>query len=294
MTAAPPPFVVGVTRSGTTLLRLMLDAHPDLAIPPETHFLPELAEASRKPGATAGELADVVIGERHWGDFALDPDELRQRFAMLDGGDPGEAARAFYRLYAEREDKNRWGDKTPQYLKSMLLIQEILPEAHFVHLIRDGRDAALSRASRVLKDPPPQDEVAGRWKRRVLRARADAERLDHYMEARYEDLVADPEPTLRRVCEFIELEYDPQMLAYHERAEERLAEMARDLPERPGQPRRPAAHRLQAHELTKGPPRTDRVARWRTEMTDEEQAAWVDVAGDLLVELGYEVPGRVT
>jgi hypothetical protein len=290
-TAHPPaPFVVGVTRSGTTLLRLMLDAHPELAIPPETHFLPSVIEAAREQGD--GGLAEIIVADRHWGDFALDADEYRRRADALGSDDPGEVARGFYLLYAEMQGKPRWGDKTPQYLKAMRAIEGIIPEARFVHLIRDGRDAALSRASRVLKDPPPQSEVATRWKRRVLRARRDARALGHYLEARYEDLVSDPEPTLRRICEFIELDYDPAMLEYHRHAEDRLAEMARDLPERPGQPRRPAAHRLEAHALTAEPPRTDRVARWREQMNAADQAAWSEAAGDLLAELGYDVPPR--
>jgi len=288
---APAPFVVGVTRSGTTLLRLMLDAHPELAIPPETHFLTDLIAAGERGGANPEALAKVIVGDRHWGDFALDGDALLRQVAGLDGARADDVARAFYSLYAEREGKPRWGDKTPQYLKAMADIEGLLPEARFVHLIRDGRDAALSRASRVLKDPPPQAQVARRWKRRVLRARRDGGRLRYYLEARYEDLVTDPEPTLRRICEFVELDYDPVMLDYHERAEERLAEMARDLPERPGQVLRPADHRLEAHALTKEPPRTDRVARWRAEMSEVDQAAWARVAGDLLEELDYEVPG---
>src|SRR5439155_11045550 len=221
---------------------------PELAVPPETHFLTELIEAGRRASPEA--LAEVIVGDRHWGDFALDGDEFRRRVAGLDGAGADEVARAFYGLYADREGKPRWGDKTPQYLKAMGDIEKLLPEAHFVHLIRDGRDAALSRADRVLKDPPPQVRVARRWKRRVLRARRDGRQLHHYLEARYEDLVTDPEPTLRRVCEFVELDYDPAMLSYHERAEERLSEMARDLPERPGQVLRPADHRLEAHVLT--------------------------------------------
>jgi hypothetical protein len=286
----PAPFVVGVTRSGTTLLRLMLDAHPELAVPPETHFLPELIKASRERAATPQELAEQVITERHWGDFALDADAFRGRVAGLHRAHAGDVARVFYELYAEKQGKPRWGDKTPQYLNRMRKIERAIPEARFVHLIRDGRDAALSRAKRVLKDPPPQSQVAARWRKRILKARENSKRLGHYMEARYEDLVTDPEPTLRRVCEFVELDYDAAMLSYHERAEERLSEMARDLPERPGQPRRPAEHRREAHALTAEPPRTDRVARWKTEMSEDDVAAWVGAAGDLLAEMGYEIP----
>ena len=79
--AGPPvPFIVGVTRSGTTLLRLMLDAHPDLAIPPETHFVPSLIKATRKRGVTCEEAHGIVTGHRQWGDFNLDSAELLRRY----------------------------------------------------------------------------------------------------------------------------------------------------------------------------------------------------------------------
>ena len=97
-------------------------------------------------------------GDRHWGDFNLDADELRARLEALDRIDAGAAIRAFFELYAEREGKPRWGDKTPHYLRRMLQIQGGLPEARFIHMIRDGRDAALSRSSRLLKEPPPMDD----------------------------------------------------------------------------------------------------------------------------------------
>ena len=83
--AGPPvPFIVGVTRSGTTLLRLMLDAHPDLAIPPETHFVPSLIKATRKRGVTCEEAHAIVTGHRQWGDFNLDSADLLERYCALD------------------------------------------------------------------------------------------------------------------------------------------------------------------------------------------------------------------
>ncbi|MGI9556738.1 MAG: sulfotransferase [Solirubrobacterales bacterium] len=284
----PAPFVVGVTRSGTTLLRMMLDAHPELTIPPETHFIPDVIKASANEGVTAERLIDSIVSNRRWGDFNLDAEELAGRIHALKPLDPSSAIRAFFELYAEREGKPRWGDKTPIYVNRMLLIERALPEARFVHLIRDGRDAALSRAKRALKEPAPMTKVAQRWKGRIIRAREQGPRLNHYLELRYEDLVLDTETTLRRLCEFIELPFDEAMLHYHERAEGRLREMARDLPERPGKPLRPADHRLEAHALTTKPPDPKRLARWKTEMSIEDQEAFQEVAGDLLEELGYE------
>jgi len=288
---SPAPFVVGVTRSGTTLLRMMLDAHPQLTIPPETHFVPDLIEASREEQASPQSLHEIVVTNRRWGDFHLDSDELLERFEAIVPLNAGDALRAFFELYAEQQDKPRWGDKTPIYINRMVLIQRALPEARFIHLIRDGRDAALSRAKRVLTEPTPMYKVAERWKNRIIRAREQAPRLNHYLELRYEDVVLDTETTLRRICDYVDLPWDDSMLHYHERAGERMKEMHRDLPPEEGKPLRPADHRAAAHALTSEPPDPSRLGRWKTEMSPEDRAAFEDAAGDLLAELGYELEG---
>jgi hypothetical protein len=280
-----------VTRSGTTLLRLMLDAHPDLAIPPETHFVPQLIKTTRKRGVSCEEAHAVVTGHRQWGDFGLDSGALLERYCALDQIEPEATVRTFFELYAEREGRPRWGDKTPNYVKRMKQIDRTIPEARFIHMIRDGRDAALSRFKRALKEPPPMETVAGRWVKKIEGARADGEQLGHYMELQYESLVRDTETELRRVCEFIELPWDPSILRYYERAADRLAEMTRDLPAEEGKPMRPADHRKQAHLLTSKPPDPSRLARWKDELDPEQNLTFERVAGELLDELGYERAG---
>ena len=114
-------------------------------------------------------------------------------------------------------------------------------------MIRDGRDAGLSQNARIIKrgkDPVPAREMARRWRKRIVKSRVDAEEVEHYLEVRYEDLVADTENALRRVCEHIELDFDPAMLTYYERAEERLQEMAGALPAKKGRPEREAGERI--------------------------------------------------
>ena len=283
----PAPFVVGVRRSGTTLLRLMLDAHPQLAIPSETHFVPDLIEASGKDDASPESLAGMLISHPRWGDFHLDAGELRGRFQKLERINSGAVLRAFYVLYAEQESKPRWGDKTPGYVRHMRKIEEALPEARFVHLIRDGRDGALSILSQDMRLEGIA-KAAKSWKNLIEGSRAQAESLNHYLEVRYEDLILDTEPTLRRVCEFCELPWDPAVLDYHERAGERLQEMARDLP-RPGRPPRTSGQRLSSHALTREPPKADRVGQWRTQMSEADRTTFEGIAGNLLAELGYEV-----
>ena len=285
---------MGLGRSGTTLLRLMLDAHPALTIPPETHFLSPLIQASGHLRFDADRAARLIVEGRHrrWPDFGLDPDELLGRLRAIDPFNTPDAVRAFYRLYADKQGKPRWGDKTPDYVRKMKKIQLTLPEARFIHLIRDGRDAGLSHNARIVRrgvrEPLPAGDLAHRWVVRISKAREAAADLTGYLELRYEDLVADPEPALRKACELIQLDYDPAMLSYHERAEERLQEMAGELPAVAGRPAREAGERLAAHAMATKPPSRERIARWKEEMSAAEQAEFEATAGDLLAELGYE------
>ena len=204
----PAPFVVGVGRSGTTMLRLMLDAHSELTIPPETHFLPDLIETFESVPVTPEMVFERLTEDRRWEDFHLDAEALRARLEAVEPFDIEPVLRTFYELYAEKEGKPRWGDKTPNYVDKMGEIEAVLPEARFIHLIRDGRDVAMSRIKRSLKNPPPMARVARNWKRRIRRAQRQGSKLNHYLELRYEDLILETEATLRTICEFIELPFE--------------------------------------------------------------------------------------
>jgi Sulfotransferase family len=290
-TRPPAPFVVGVGRSGTTLLRLMLDAHPELAMPPETGFVPDLIAAARVDGATPEDLLTAVTSHRKWGDFGIEPEELRARWAALEPIRARSALRAFFELYAEKQGKPRWGDKTPGYTMHMRQIAKTLPEARFVHVIRDGRAVAHSRITSLSLREVPMEQAARRWRKRVRHARKQGERLDHYLEIRYESLVTEPEATLRSVCDFIELDWDPVMLAYHQRSEERLAELDRDIPAWEGKLARSAESRMALHTQTTKPPDPARIDRWRGEMSAADLVTFESIAGDLLTDLGYPLHG---
>jgi Sulfotransferase family len=283
----PAPFIVGMTRSGTTLLRLMLDAHPELTIPPETHFLPDVIGAFNGGRHSTDQIFEVMVASRRWPDFQISDRKLRRELDRIRPlVRPEVPVRTFYRLYAERQGKPRWGDKTPGYATKMRRIKRILPEARFIQIIRDGRDVALSLRDRDAG--LTTEQVARRWRHRINRTRRAAKHMPDYLEVRYEDLVADPEGTLRRICEHIELDYSPEMLDYHRRAEDRLAEISQPLAEEEEKRGLTAESRLEAHALTAEPPRTDRTGRWRSEMAPEDLAIFEEHAGELLAELGYE------
>ncbi|HKO60953.1 MAG TPA: sulfotransferase, partial [Pyrinomonadaceae bacterium] len=141
--ALPVPFIVGVPRSGTTLLRLMCDAHPDLSVPPEMGFMPAVARLHSEARPARSAFLRAVTGLPSWQDANIDRAEFEAAVSAVEPFHVSEAIRTFYRTYARRFGKSRWGDKTPAYCLHMRDIERILPEARFIHIIRDGRDVGL-------------------------------------------------------------------------------------------------------------------------------------------------------
>jgi hypothetical protein len=287
LTHAPAPFIVGVGRSGTTLLRLMLDAHPELAIPGETHFLADFL-GQDVAGLTKDWFFRTVTEAPTWPNLLVDEAAFAEVLDEIEPYSVSEAIRAFYRLYAHRFGKERWGDKTPPYRGHMVGIQRLLPEARFIHLIRDGRDAALSY--RGLWFGPGKDiEAQARfWVAEVRSARTQSVELRYYLEIKYETLVSDPETTLRSICDYLGLSYHPRMLDYHLFASSRLAEFKRPFGPPGATPVDDIGKFLAIHDRTRQRPDLSRISRWRNEMPNAEQRRYEAIAGTLLRELGYE------
>ncbi|HXV58819.1 MAG TPA: sulfotransferase [Gaiellaceae bacterium] len=269
----PPLLVLGVRRSGTTLLRVMLDRNSRLAIPDESYFVPQLAARHRGPLAATAFLDDLrrISTLVDWG---VDPERVAGR--LRDGMPPGDAIAAVFETYAADRGKERWGDKTPLYMQYLALLERLFPTARFVHLVRDGREVALSFLSmpegivtRSWAHPTSAADVACQWRTEVGAARRLGARLGpgRYLEIRYEALVAEPERELAAICSFAGLSYEPEMLRHAEAADVAAKPHQRSL-------RRP---------LTPG------IRDWRTEMAPADVAAFEDVAGELLAELGYEL-----
>lgn len=264
-----PFFVVGCPRSGTTLLKHMLDAHPRLAVPYESHFLVAQAprrSLRRRPEATVETiLAHPAV--RRW---SVDPDAVRAQVAAIAPSDFASLARAVFEAYARAQSKPRWGDKTPGYVTHLPLLDRIFPDALFVHVIRDGREVAVSLAERPWG---PRSAIAGAfwWRTKTGAGVRDGRPLppSRYLEVRHEDLVATPEAALRRICRFLGEEYWPSMHEYG-------AGVA--LAEEPGDPAG-TAH------LSKPP--TAGLRDWKAGRSERETAAIESVCAPLLDRLGY-------
>ena len=281
----PAPFIVGVPRSGTTLLRLQLDAHPELAIPPETGFGELAARFDGRP-VTPTVLLDAITELPTWRDLHVERDALAAAFQEHPRFDLGAGLRAYYRLYAAAHRKDRYGDKTPGHTAHMDVLARTLPEARFIHIIRDGRDVAASL--RGLSFAPGDGgiaAIAAEWRDTLWRVRRAAARLPHYVEVRYERLVAEPEAVLRELCDFLELSFDAAMLQAHERAADRLAELrtARIGPD--GVVRLQDGTEIVARTLQ--PPDPTRAGRWREALTEHDVTRFERFAGGALLQEGY-------
>jgi len=268
----PPVLVLGVRRSGTTLLRVMLDRHSKLAVPDESYFVPQLADRHLRhvdPDKFVDDLRRIdTLAE--W-DVPLE----RVRARLTAGMPIGAAIATVYAVYAEACGKPRWGDKTPMYMKNLRLLERLFPDALFVHLIRDGRDAALSFLSmpkglmtETWMQPRDVAGFAGQWRAEVKAAQRLGRRVgdERYLEVRYEDLVGDVESVLRRISAFARLPYEPAMADYAGNV---------DVSSKP-------------HQQSLKQPPTAGLRDWRLQMSPEDVSAFDRVAGDLLDELGYE------
>jgi Sulfotransferase family len=269
---APPVIVLGVGRSGTTLLRVMLDRSSQIAIPYESFFVTPLAHRhGRRPNLDA--FVDDLGRFYQLYEWGISPEDVRPR--LRDGMTTGEAIAAVFEVYAEHEGKPRWGDKTPLYMQHLPLLERLFPDALWVHLVRDGRDAALSFlelpegfSGKTWAKPRTAAEFAARWRTEILAARRLGVHVGaRYSELRYEDLVSEPERELRRVCEHTSLEWEPAMLEHA------------DVPEVSAMPE----HRNLAQPPTPG------LRDWRSQMSRENALAFEHVAGDVLRSAGYEL-----
>lgn len=279
MISERPIFIVGAQRSGTTLLRYILSSHPQIYIPPESNFIPRYfgqGERSTFSRERAVEIVEGILGySTFFKDWKLNLPDAEKVVDSSPDLTPGEIINTLYTEYASQYGSTRWGDKSPIYSDYMDLIQRIFPNAQFIHIIRDGRDVSVSMlktyhsARFFYVDLYYAAEV---WKQRVIMARRSGQRMgqSNYYELHYEDLTANPEEEIRKICEYLDEKFDNVMTEPYS-----VAKMF--------------YHSKGIHSNTRKPLNTDSVGRWKVAMSDQDQRLFQSVACDLLRELGYEV-----
>jgi len=192
----PPIFVVGCPRSGTTMLRQILDSHSQVSCGPETRFLWGMRGIEERNWTT---LAGFGLSIEEW------HAQVRSLFESL------------HTRYAQSQGKSRWADKSPDYALMLDYIDALYPDSQVVHVVRDPRDVIESWMH--FYGPRSVRRAATSWVRYV-RAAHDFARthLEHRsIELRYEDLVEAPESTLRRLFAWLGERFEEDVLHFAER-----------------------------------------------------------------------------
>ena len=277
--SSPPyVFVVGCPRSGTTLLQRMLDAHPMLAVANDTHFIPQVISKVRTEDETllTPERVEFVRSYKRFPRLGVDDDVVDQ--AAERSATYPEFVSELYTEMARAQGKPLSGEKTPDYVRCIPLLHRLFPDARFVHIIRDGRDVALSTLqwANEKKGPgrfelwqeQPLAVCALWWAWQVGSGRRDGARIgaEHYFELCYEDLTAEPETQLQLVSEFLDLPYATEMADFHV-----------------GKTRE--GTKLSAKKAWL--PATSGLRDWRNDLSDADQALFDALSGPLLQDLGY-------
>ncbi len=273
-----PFFIVGAGRSGTTLLRRILMAHPEVHIPPESHgaLSQVVKKHARYRGMDWQDLVSIVLGEfLSLERFFLWEIDLSPLFLELKNLPRQERSLAcivdaIYRHHLKqyKPEAGRWGDKTPMYILRLKWIHRLFPEAQYINLIRDGRDVVASYLRAGLF--PDVGQAARRWVWAVRQATRYARKWpsDKFLSLRYEALVNHPESEIQKVCRFLRLEYQPGML---ERVQPGVL----------GDAHVPHHQRVQQTIDARS------IGRWKETLREDEVQAAEQIMGKWLVRLGY-------
>ena len=276
-------FIIGRPRSGTTLLRFLFEAHPQVLVPPESPFIINLYRKYRNvthwDSSIVSEFCDDVYRQRYFDKWLIPKDQLCQKLMEKEGTSTfQEMVRQVCTAYTSVFEKKEivWiGDKNPGYSLYVHRLHQLFPEAKIIHITRDYRDNYLSLV-RVNFEVPIVPLVVYRWKfalKRMWKLKKQVPGLIHSV--RYEDLVADPEHHFREVCHFLGISYDPEVLSFY-RKKSQVEDAYSGLDEI-----------RQVHQSLFNPISTGRTQLWKTEMSTREVRMADLVAGRAAGKAGY-------
>jgi hypothetical protein len=286
-----PIFIIGNPRSGTTLLRLMLTCHKNIVIPPECGFAVWFYDKYGRQGGWETDnfrlrqfLEDLFHARKieHW---ELNKEDLFRFLKRRQPSSYSELVSLVYEYYGISRGRafTRWGDKNNFYLHHILTIKAMFPDAHFVHIVRDGRDVACSYKKLGEKTidsiyapklPVQIKDIAEQWSTNVDTAVQSFASMEwqKVCEIRFEDLILNPEPALRRLCSQLGEEYDPAMLGYYVKNREDQLE-PKEL--------------IDWKEKNLKPPIRSEVGRYKRELSEQDSEVFEEIAGRELARYGY-------
>jgi hypothetical protein len=275
-TESAPFFIVGAQRSGSTLLRLILNAHSQIAVPEEARFLVPLLKWENVTRTFSGDrlrrLRSYIADHPQFALWNYDASDFLTAIASREQIGLHDFIDRMYRSFCAAEKKTVWGDKS-LFFAHIPVLHALFPEAKFIHIVRDGRDVFHSWR----RIDPTKDNaavVALDWRYKLRKVEGDFARLPdtHHLTIRYEDLLAEPQAVLARVCALVGVDYESTMLDFYKTSRFYIG---------------------QHHsELIFSPLDKANAEKWRRTLTPREQRIFGRLARAALVEFGYQESDR--
>ncbi len=277
-----PVFIVGVGRSGTSLLQSMLHAHPEIAVLPETHFFRKYVarplDRWRHEQAGAEAFHRTLLDDDEYQRAEIPADETLSPF--LNDKRTLDLCAVYARLlwmYRSQKEATVVGEKDPRLIDYLPKLKRAFPEARIVHIVRDPRDVLLSRRNAEWSSGRPDWMHVCTYRAQIAHGRTEGSCTfgGRYMEVRYEDVVTEPEETLKAVAGHIGVSYTDAMLAFQESAEALVGEKEQDWKEE-----------------TTGPLLQNNTGKWRGRLSPWQIRLTERVCAPAFDWFGYEAAGR--
>ncbi|HHP7243438.1 MAG TPA: sulfotransferase family protein [Elainellaceae cyanobacterium] len=272
-------LMIGTQRSGSNLLRLMLDQIPTIAAPHPPHILQRLMPLLPTYGDLSNPSAFKLLVEDVCSLVKLNP--VTWEGVSFDRENVASRCRenslvavfsAIYDILAEARSAETWCCKSLANVHYVPEISAYLPSAKYLYIYRDGRDVAVSFKKAVVGQKHFY-HIAQEWgkaQRVALQMRSQFS-ADQFFGLSYETLISEPEPALRGLCDFLGVEYSASMLDFHQSSEASSTATSSSL----------------WSNVTK-PVMSQNTKKFLTQATEEEVKIFELVAGDVLDALGYE------
>jgi hypothetical protein len=271
-------FIVGTSRSGSTLLQSMLNTHSQVVIPPETHFFHSYSHLNEVYHEDSRyqfreRLLDFWYDQKtRIRDLGLEKNRVQTAADSLDTYTPVELFLLHLTLYRQERKKEIIGEKTPRHILHVPQILKEFPDAKIISLFRDPRAAAYSEIKAHFGSPSVI-VTSRRWQKYVAMHQQLENELssDQYMMLQYRDLVESPKEVLQRITDLIDVSFEEQMLNYYNREEKGFAEGEKEWKSE-----------------TFEPLKKNKNEEWKTGLSTAQVALVEKWAGSYLKELGYD------
>ncbi len=270
-------FILGASRSGTTLLRLMFNSHPLVCVPSESRFLSQILDRipvgkvlSKKD---LDHVEEILLSHESWPHWNISHVKLLVILEQNIGKTVRELMESIFTICCEQSGKQICGEKTPHHCFYSATFAQLFPSAKFIHLIRDGRGATEAMYRRKWYDKSIL-RIARHWSGCVQSVwSASKAHPGRFKDFHYEELVKNPCETLQEMCSFLGIPYSDDLMSYRENLNENLSSSdtrARGIHEK----------------LHKAPDATE-SEKWQSELSARQIFLFEAAAGSTNKEAGY-------